>query len=316
MGLKFSGKWRLEPPTDGHFINKAIPDDVVGEFIQLVMKVATQGPKRQDVLEHFKRHFCIARGAMYARSSSEGWAESDLLTYAQEAAENAPLFIEAFYNACESFGEDDPDLWAPDAEIINGILTKNRIGYVIKPPRLELRENIHQIASAPKTEPAIAITETEANRATKIFISYRRSDSGAAAGRLYDFLETEMGQENLFMDVDKIPFGKDFKEEIRKAIGESAIVLVVIGRNFITEERRLFDDEDFVRFEIAYAFEQGKVVIPVKVDGAVMPYPGDLPDELRRLSTINSPELRNERWKPDCMGFWKQLKIIYDEKVK
>lgn len=47
-------------------------------------------------------------------------------------------------------------------------------------------------------------------------------------------------------------YGRDFREEIRSAINESAIVLVIIDRFFITEERRLFDQEDYVRYEITY----------------------------------------------------------------
>lgn len=32
----------------------------------------------------------------------------------------------------------------------------------------------------------------------KIFISYRRDDSGAAAGRLYDHLESKFGEASIF----------------------------------------------------------------------------------------------------------------------
>jgi hypothetical protein len=50
--------------------------------------------------------------------------------------------------------------------------------------------------------------------------------------RLYDFLESKLGTELIFKDVDNIPYGKDFKEEIRKAIDKSKVVLVIIGRRF------------------------------------------------------------------------------------
>ncbi len=38
----------------------------------------------------------------------------------------------------------------------------------------------------------------------KIFISYRRDDSGGRAGRLYDHLIAHFGQGQVFMDVDTI----------------------------------------------------------------------------------------------------------------
>lgn len=147
--------------------------------------------------------------------------------------------------------------------------------------------------------------------ASKIFISYRRQDSASAAGRLYDFLELEVGRQALFKDVDNIPYGRDFRQEIRRAIDESQIVLVVIGRFFITEEKRLFQENDYVRYEIAYALAQGKTVIPVRVDEARMPTPRELPEEIRALSTINGPELRPGRWKDDCRDLLDKIKPLF-----
>ena len=45
-----------------------------------------------------------------------------------------------------------------------------------------------------------------------IFISYRREDSVAYAGRLYDRLSGHFGKEHVFMDVDTIELGADFVE--------------------------------------------------------------------------------------------------------
>ncbi len=41
----------------------------------------------------------------------------------------------------------------------------------------------------------------------KIFISYRRNDSAAHTGRIYDRLEGHFGQGQVFMDVDTIKPG-------------------------------------------------------------------------------------------------------------
>lgn len=113
MPLKFNGAWRFNPPVDGRYFNSAIPDDAIREVIEVLLKVATQG-NRWETLEHFKGSFCAAAGAAHVWSSNESWAESDLWTYARKAAQNAPLFIEALYDACESFSGDDPDKFAPE----------------------------------------------------------------------------------------------------------------------------------------------------------------------------------------------------------
>ncbi len=44
-----------------------------------------------------------------------------------------------------------------------------------------------------------------------IFISYRRSDTPDAVGRIYDRLVSEFGKARVFKDVDSIPLGQDFR---------------------------------------------------------------------------------------------------------
>jgi hypothetical protein len=155
MALKFPGAWRFKPPADGRFINQAIPAGAVEDCIDLIMEVTTQGD-RQEVLEHFKGYFCAAAGASHSRSSNASWAETDLWAYAREAATNAPLFIEAFYEACKSFGGDDSDAWAPDADVINEILAKHGTGYTIRPPTLEPREDSAPIIAVATPSPTLA----------------------------------------------------------------------------------------------------------------------------------------------------------------
>jgi hypothetical protein len=52
------------------------------------------------------------------------------------------------------------------------------------------------------------------NNPTKIFISYRRGDSGPYAGRLYVALATRYGWDRVFFDVDAIEPGVDFARAI------------------------------------------------------------------------------------------------------
>ena len=43
-----------------------------------------------------------------------------------------------------------------------------------------------------------------------ILISYRREDSIAYAGRLYDRLQAQFGKQQVFMDIDTLKPGEDF----------------------------------------------------------------------------------------------------------
>jgi hypothetical protein len=68
----------------------------------------------------------------------------------------------------------------------------------------------------------------------KIFISYRRGDAEAYAGRLYDHLRRPFGQANIFMDVDALPPGQDYVEALEAAVATSDVMLAVVGPGWLT----------------------------------------------------------------------------------
>ena len=76
------------------------------------------------------------------------WAETDLQSHMEQAAANAPLFIEAFYDACEVLR--NKDIAVPDVNVINRILSQHKASYEIRPPHL-LR---HDADARPITVPA------------------------------------------------------------------------------------------------------------------------------------------------------------------
>ncbi len=131
----------------------------------------------------------------------------------------------------------------------------------------------------------------------KIFISYRRDDSAGYAGRLFDHLSVNFGPKSVFMDIDTIEPGEDFRKVVRNAVGSCDVVLVMIGRQWLTMtdpqgQRRLDDPRDWVRVEISSALVQPNVrVIPVLVRGAAMPAESELPDDLKELCWRNALEL-------------------------
>jgi hypothetical protein len=57
-------------------------------------------------------------------------------------------------------------------------------------------------AGAPAPVPPKRVHFKGARIVARIFLSYRRDDSGGYAGRLYDRLSQHFGRAHLFMDVD------------------------------------------------------------------------------------------------------------------
>jgi hypothetical protein len=118
-----------------------------------------------------------------------------------------------------------------------------------------------------------------------IFISYRRDDAAGYAGRLYDRLATHFGAERVF---------------IERAVGSCEALIVIIGDEWLAADgagrRRLDDPTDFVRVETATALARGIRVVPVLIEGAVMPRADQLPADLAPLTRRQAVELSHKHW--------------------
>lgn len=136
--LTFNPNWRFSPPSDGNLQTAEIPEAALGDFLSLIGKISSQG-RRWDIVEHFKGALAHASGASHAASSSEDWADTDLRLSMSYARQNAPLFLEGFWTACEELKAEG--LAVPDVNLLNGLLARHQIGYVIAPPHLLLRES-------------------------------------------------------------------------------------------------------------------------------------------------------------------------------
>lgn len=120
----------------------------------------------------------------------------------------------------------------------------------------------------------------------KIFISYRRSASSGHAGRLYDRLIVEYGEDNVFLDVEGIPAGETFSSYLLAKIDEADIFLLMLGHGTLD---RVTEDDDWVRREIAYAIQKDDItVVPVLQDGEPMPPPDTLPADIRAITSKNA----------------------------
>lgn len=131
----------------------------------------------------------------------------------------------------------------------------------------------------------------------KIFISYRRSDSAAMCGRIYDRLVARFGRKAVFKDVDSIPAGVNFAQHLRDVLRQCDVELVIIGRYWLdgaeaTGRTRLENPGDFVRLEVEEGLTSGMLVLPLLVDGAQMPAPEQLPPSLHELPLLNALPVR------------------------
>ena len=138
----------------------------------------------------------------------------------------------------------------------------------------------------------------------RIFLSYRREDASAWAGRLNDALARRFGEANIFQDVVAVHPGQDFTDAVDVALGHSDVVLAVIGPHWLTAagadgNPRISEEHDYVRAELVGALAHARLVIPVLVGGATVPAEARLPEDLKPLALLQAVSLRDESWYRD-----------------
>jgi hypothetical protein len=157
-----------------------------------------------------------------------------------------------------------------------------------------------------------------AMRKGRIFISYRRDDAAGYARAVYDELVRHFSDERVFMDVDDIAAGLAFDEVIRREVGQSQVLLVLVGSRFLGEHdglpARIADPKDFVRLEIEAALASGHRIMPVLLDGAPMPGEDQLPESLCPLARRNALELSNTRFAADTQRLVAAVREALGEK--
>ena len=147
-----------------------------------------------------------------------------------------------------------------------------------------------------------------------LFISYRRGEAAGEARALFNELAAILGKESVFMDVDSIALGRDFREVLHDRLASCDFMLALIGREWIHAERapgkrRLDDPTDLVRLEIQAALQRNISVTPVLVQGAQMPAAEQLPEDIRDLAYRNGFELSHTRWESDLQEMLKRLDL-------
>src|SRR5689334_17949523 len=130
-----------------------------------------------------------------------------------------------------------------------------------------------------------------------IFVSYRREDSAAEAGRLRTILLGQFGDEAVFMDTSSIQPGAKWPSRISSSLESAKAVLVIIGPEWMRVSgqrggRRIDEESDWVRKEIAQALREDKEVIPVLVREAQIPPTHELPESISALFDRQAIEIR------------------------
>ncbi|MBX2820897.1 MAG: TIR domain-containing protein, partial [Rhodothermaceae bacterium] len=123
----------------------------------------------------------------------------------------------------------------------------------------------------------------------RFFISYRRKDSQQIVGRIYEKLTDYFGDDAVFLDVDDIPTGSNFREHILKMVVGSDAMIVIMGGVWLgsfsgRDPGRL----DHVLIELEVALEQGVPMIPVLIGQTRMPDEKELPASISQVSFRNA----------------------------
>ena len=138
------------------------------------------------------------------------------------------------------------------------------------------------------------------------FINYRRDDSASEAASIARALRNELGDQDVFFDASSIEAGAKWPNEIRQALDQAPIVVIVIGPAWLTAgndewgRRRIDHEDDWVRNEVEFALnDPKKSVIPVLIRDAQMP-PGDaLPPCIKGLPQVQKIDIRRDYWDHD-----------------
>ena len=127
----------------------------------------------------------------------------------------------------------------------------------------------------------------------KIAISYRRADSEAMTGRIFDRLIAHYGKDAIFRDIDDIPPGIDFRVHINQTLLKTHILLAIVGPQWLGmasdgSADRIQEETDPVRVEVETALRRRVPLIPVLIGSTKMPSSDLLPPSLKDFAFRNA----------------------------
>jgi hypothetical protein len=138
----------------------------------------------------------------------------------------------------------------------------------------------------------------------RVYVSYGRDES-APARILAQQLGNRFGEKRVWFDTQLLEAGSRWRDEIVAAVADADVTIVVIGPRWpASPERQRSADgaEDVLRLEIERALRTSNRVIPVLVNGAVMPRRSELPRAFRALAELEAFTLRFDSWDADVQA--------------
>lgn len=146
--------------------------------------------------------------------------------------------------------------------------------------------------------------------ATKqVFISYRRDHDDALAGRIRDRMRQSAPDWKVFLDVNSIRAGVDFRAEIDRQLAASSVFVPLIGKRWLDEINARLQGDDHVRYEIRSALTRKDAlkIIPLLVNDATMPGADALPADIAALTTLNAARVGREDFDGDFARLVKEI---------
>jgi hypothetical protein len=157
-------------------------------------------------------------------------------------------------------------------------------------------------------------------RRPRIFISYRRSDSAAIVGHIYERLAARYKTESVFRDINKMPLGKNFYDHIKEELAGCDVVLVVVGTQWLATDAqgqsRVRQSDDPVRLEVEAALQSGATVIPIMVEDAAIPKPADLPESLKTFPALAGTRINVEDFDTHLERLMQSIDGILEQRGK
>jgi hypothetical protein len=159
---------------------------------------------------------------------------------------------------------------------------------------------------------------------TTVFVNYRTKDEENVAALLEHALSKRFQSGVFFRASKSIRAGADWRRELIRGVRTSSALLAVIGERWLEVPgddgaRKIDNEADWVRRELAEAFRLDIPVVPVLVGKAMPPEEENLPDELKPLARCQCVRLRNRDLETDldriAVELTKLIPDLHDEKV-
>jgi hypothetical protein len=245
--------------------------------------------ERQTVLGRDDRVFSIVWSQVHELENRTAASQDQILQYIgshghfdwRQIPENL-VSSQSSFGWRRLFGQEPVSLVAADWPIQRIDDLCNTIEVALK-RNLEFPEGIN---TKPPTTREIGLGPQKLPR---VFISYRRDQTKYQARAIHAACLKCLPPDYVFVDIDSIPPGSDFVVILEDWVKQCQIFLALIGPDWVesldsmTGLRRLDDPNDFVRIEIREALRRGIPVVPVLLDGAVIPAADRLPEDIREL---------------------------------